>query len=203
MGYHTYFDGAFMLDEPLSKEQVLYLSEFAGTRRMKRDVERYENSSRSKNYETVNLPIGEEGCYVADRAGFTYGEHNTLCLLEKWEGQAYSGIHPNVLRDAYNTPPKGQPGLWCQWAPNEEGTEIAWDGSEKFYDYEEWIKYIIEHFLKPWGKSITGEITFSGEEPTDRGILFVSDNEVQKVYDEITNPGPAWSKTEHEQSLHG
>src|SRR5690242_19132511 len=49
----------------------------------------------------------------------------------------------------YNSPPSGQPGLWCQWVPNEEGDAIAWDGGEKFYDSPEWMQYLIDHFLKP------------------------------------------------------
>jgi hypothetical protein len=32
-----------------------------------------------------------------------------------------------------NTPPKTQPGLWCQWRPDGDGTLIEWDGGEKFY----------------------------------------------------------------------
>lgn len=48
-----------------------------------------------------------------------------------------------------NNPPKGQPSLWCQWRPSEDGNYIEWDGGEKFYDPAEWMKYIIDHFLKP------------------------------------------------------
>ena len=44
-----------------------------------------------------------------------------------------------------------QPGLWCQWVPNASGTAIVWDEGEKFYYYIEWIKYLIEHFLRAVG----------------------------------------------------
>src|SRR6478735_9098142 len=49
----------------------------------------------------------------------------------------------------YNEPPSGQPGLWCQWVPTDDGTAIEWDGGEKFYNSVEWMRYIIDHFLKP------------------------------------------------------
>ena len=47
----------------------------------------------------------------------------------------------------YNTPPEGQPGLWCQWTTNNNGTEIQWDGGEKFYHAPEWMSYLRSYFL--------------------------------------------------------
>lgn len=49
----------------------------------------------------------------------------------------------------HNTPPEGQPGLWCQWIATDDGTAIEWDGGEKFYYAEKWIQYIIDHFFGP------------------------------------------------------
>jgi len=68
---------------------------------------------------------------------------------------------PDTIPD-YNRPPKGQPGLWCQWVPGhkytgdpypytceDDGSIIEWDGGEKFYNATEWMGYIIDHFLRP------------------------------------------------------
>ncbi len=33
--------------------------------------------------------------------------------------------------------------------PNEDGSGLDWDGTEKFYAAEEWMAYLIYHFLKP------------------------------------------------------
>lgn len=49
----------------------------------------------------------------------------------------------------YNSPPTGQPNLWCQWMPSDDGTRISWDGNEKFHDAEQWMTYLIDTFLKP------------------------------------------------------
>lgn len=49
----------------------------------------------------------------------------------------------------YNQPPPGQPGLWCQWVPTDDGTGIEWDGGEKFYSADLWLIYLINVFLKP------------------------------------------------------
>lgn len=49
----------------------------------------------------------------------------------------------------YNAPPAGQPGLWCNWEPSEDGTAIRWNGGEKFYSSEQWMAYLIDTFLRP------------------------------------------------------
>jgi hypothetical protein len=91
----------------------------------------------------------------------------------------------------YNRPPAGQPGLWCQWVPSEDGTTIAHDGGEKFYDSPEWMTYLIDHFLKPGAIAdlpflqknhiVNGVIKAQGEDMDDRWKLVVTDNKVTVV----------------------
>ena len=40
----------------------------------------------------------------------------------------------------------GTPGYWCQWVPTDDGDALVWDEDEKFYNAEEWMKYIIDNF---------------------------------------------------------
>jgi hypothetical protein len=61
-----------------------------------------------------------------------------------------------------STPPKTQPGLWCQWIPTEDGLHIEWDGVEKFYKYFEWLQYIIDRILTPKSYGLEGIVTFQG-----------------------------------------
>ena len=70
-----------------------------------------------------------------------------------------------------NSPPQTQPGLWCQWVPSSDGTKIEWDEGEKFYDYIDWINYINDNFLKPWGCVLHGDVTWEGEESDDIGLI--------------------------------
>jgi hypothetical protein len=72
----------------------------------------------------------------------------------------------------------GYPGIWCQWVPNEDGDLIEWDGGEKFYNYEDWIVWLIENKLKPWGYVLNGTVHWNGEDDEDSGVLEVSNNEV-------------------------
>jgi hypothetical protein len=66
--------------------------------------------------------------------------------------------------------------LWCQWTPNEDGSAIQWDGGEKFYNYIEWLQYLIENFISRWGYKLNGEVCWNGEDESDSGILSLKDN---------------------------
>lgn len=64
---------------------------------------------------------------------------------------------------------------------------IAWNGHEKFYDYVEWLEYLVENFLKPWGYKLNGTVTWQGEDSGDFGKIIVKENVVstkrgRKVY---------------------
>lgn len=78
----------------------------------------------------------------------------------------------------YNQPPKTQPGLWCQWRPTSDGTGIEWDGMEKFYNYVEWLEYIINSILAPRGYVLNGSVEWRGEESGDCGTITVENNKV-------------------------
>lgn len=152
MGYETLFEGEFFVHPPLATNHLNYLVAFEAARHMKRDAiitVRKEDPLR----EAVGLPIGVEGgYYVADESS-------------------------DDVRDA-NHPPSGQPGLWCQWIPTEDGRAIEHDGGEKFYNYVEWIEYLIKHFLAPWGYLLNGSVEWNGEERKDFGTIRIIDNEI-------------------------
>lgn len=73
------------------------------------------------------------------------------------------------------------PGIWCQWIINLEN-KLEWDGAEKFYNYVEWLEYLIEKIFAPRGYKLNGRIRFHGERFWDMGIIYVKDNEVRKIY---------------------
>ena len=102
-------------------------------------------------------------------------------------GMAGQGNDSDIID--HNSPPRGQPGLWCQWVPNEDGTALVWNGAEKFYEAERWMKYLIDHFLAPnplagpelpflTGHVLNGTIEAQGEESDDRWDLVVETNDV-------------------------
>lgn len=116
-----------------------------------------------------NLPAeyGIEGEFFVDGKG-SYGQDND----------------PSVIDG--NTPPRTQPGLWCQWVPTEDGTAIVWDEGEKFYEYIEWLEYIVKNFLAPNGYSITGDVNWYGEDRDDIGLIRVVNNKIEVIQGRLT-----------------
>jgi hypothetical protein len=161
MGYDTDFQGAFDLDRPLTPEHKTYLLAFSDTRRMRRDASKTETRPDPLRL-AAGLPVGPEGAYYVAEDGFC--------------GQSNGG---DVVDD--NKPPEGQPGLWCKWVPTKDGRHIEWNGNEKFYEYTDWIEYIVEHFLQPWGYVLNGAVKWRGENFDDMGVILVIENHVSEA----------------------
>jgi hypothetical protein len=180
MGYTTDFDGQLTLSKPLTKKQFDFLEKLKDTRRMKRDV--------SKLMETYKGKHGYPG-RTADK--------NTPEEIYGIEGEFF--VHEDETTGVidYNIAPgqvsflddssKAQPGLWLQWEVLEGDDEndpqvLQWDGGEKFYNYTEWLQYLIDRFFNPWGIMLNGEIEWVGEDSSDRGKIVVKNN-VMEVYE--------------------
>jgi hypothetical protein len=155
---------------------------------------------------TVDPPLNEaERGYLNKFAGTRRMDRTKGPYFVDGTGDCGQGRDADI--NNYNRPPAGQPSLWCQWVPTEDGTAIAWDGGEKFYEADEWMRYLIDHFLKPgaWAKNAAsgpkangasifgdhvcnGTIEAHGEDPNDHWLLVVKDNVVTRkdgrvVYD--------------------
>jgi hypothetical protein len=177
MGYTTDFMGAFLLDKPLSPEHYAYLKAFNETRRMRRDAEKTKLRPDPIR-EAVGLPVGPEGSYFVGEGGFM-GQDNGSDVIEHNDAPGQRGYDWTKSPSKIEPEPWAQPGLWCKWVPNQDGTAIEWDGAEKFYDYVEWITYLIEHFLEPWGYKLTGNVEWQGEEDEDVGVICIRNNRVR------------------------
>jgi hypothetical protein len=88
--------------------------------------------------ESVGLPIGLEGAYYVGS-----------------EIHSTETDNPALLR--HNDPPDGQPGLWCSWQPSGNGESYVWVSSQN-YTYNDWLKYLIAHFFKPWHYTLSGKL---------------------------------------------
>ena len=71
------------------------------------------------------------------------------------------------------------PGTWCQWTI-EDGV-LQWDGGEKFYNYVEWLRYLIDNFFEKWNIKLNGTIKWRGEYMSDIGKIIVEDNKVTVI----------------------
>jgi len=183
MGYTTDFSGQFSVDPPLDQSQIDYLTQFATTRHMAR-YEALTEFLPDPARLSVGLPVGFEGSY------YVGAEENDGSVIDYnhapgEERNRFSNTNPIIPANHL-----GQPGLWCQWVPTDDGAFIEWDGGEKFYDSTEWIRYIVDHFLSPWGRTLSGAVDWQGEDSDDRGTIYAVDGVIHAVNDVITKPGP-------------
>lgn len=155
MGYTTKFTGQLNLNKTLSVKALRFLELLNNTRRMGR-----------KN---IDDAFGIQGEF------FVFEDPNSKQYIKDF----FPGIEiPNPTIIDFNRPPSTQPGLWCQWRPTKNGNAIKWDGKDKFYNYTEWLVYIIHKILKPNGYVLNGKLKYKGEWKGDYGEIEVKDNHV-------------------------
>jgi hypothetical protein len=157
MGYTTDFEGQIEIAPALPAELAKYINDFGNTRRMKRNTSLLTRMYAGDH--GFNGKYGKEGEYFVSDGG-NYGEDDMVGVID------------------YNEPPSTQPGLWCQWRITEDGKYIEWDGSEKFYESADWMKYIINNFIGKEYKC-NGIIHAFGEDHNDVWNLIVTDNNVR------------------------
>ena len=155
MGYTTDFVGKIQIDKPLTELQEAYINAFSETRRMRRDVSLIKDNPKHLHNQ-LGLGLGVDGEYFVDGGGYAGQDHEDSII-------------------DYNSPPKNQAGLWCKWEVVDR-QYIQWSGMEKFYYYVEWMEYIINNFLEPWGYTCNGDIQWQGEDTGDIGKIVVKDN---------------------------
>lgn len=96
------------------------------------------------------------------------------------EGEGFGSQRETEAKSVLNMnePPSTQPSLWCQWTPTSDDCGIEWDGGEKFYNYTEWLVYLIHKVLAPNGYVLNGKVIWHGEETGDVGKIIVENNRV-------------------------
>jgi hypothetical protein len=110
-------------------------------------------------------------------------------------GTGYAGQGRDKDIEDYNSPPSGQPGLWCGWEPTEDGTAIKWNRREKFYSSTEWMRYLIDHFLKPSGlaKETPGFEGFTFDH-TVAGVIHAEGEEEEDIWDLVVWNNHVWGQ---------
>lgn len=154
MGYDTEFSGSITITPALTDEQVAYLNLFHETRRMKRDNELLKEIYQGKHGLLGTDDYGPQGSY------FAYDDGNM------WQNNCRSILNTNWAPDGL--------WLWCPWYIDEEWELVCETG--RSYDYQEWLRFMIEHFFKPWGRYLNGKVRWRGEEFDDMGSMIVKDN---------------------------
>jgi len=158
MGYTTKLNGRFKLNKKLEKDVANLINGIATTRRMKRDISKLAKKFRISE-ELALMKFGIDGEFYFNTCDFkNFGQNIDDTIIDQ------------------NIPPETQPGLWCQWYYFEKDNEIRWDEGEKFYNYIEWIEYIIKKILEPRNYYLNGTVLWFGEDDDDKGIIKIKNN---------------------------
>jgi len=184
MGYTTDFEGSLSLTPNLNEKQTKYMNLISSTRRMKRNVNKLMEIYKGKHgnpfpkNKTPEAIYGHDGEFFARDDG-ECGQSQDASIVDFNCAPGHKGFAQGAVD-------KGQPGLWCQWDVSEDGDILEWSGGEKFYNYIEWLRYIIKNFFIPWGIVGEGEILWFGEDRSDMGKITVKNNEVFVFTGEVT-----------------
>jgi len=184
MGYTTDFEGSLKISRPLSQKKTSYLNLLNNTRRMKRNVSKLMSTFKgkhgnpmAKDKTNADEVYGYQGEFFARDDG-QMGQSNDDSVIDHNCPAGQTGF-------AQGRVSRGQPGLWCGWCITEDGKYLEWDGGEKFYNYIEWLEYLIKNFFEPWGHTLNGEIKWFGEERSDIGTIVVKKNKVTTKSGEV------------------
>lgn len=187
MGYTSSFQGQFALNKCLKPEQKAYLLRFSEIRHEILDEEMLKGYPDLLR-EAVGLPIGTNGIYFT---GMLDPENSGVDPLG---GYPPGGIEPFIKQDfhqasrqhyaqpAEHRKPFWPPSYYCQWVPARHSKTIEWNQTEKFYGYISWLRFLMDHFLTPWGYELSGEVSYKGEQG-EHGRIIVADNEIRTVVD--------------------
>ena len=179
MGYTTDFSGHLDMSRPLTQAEAEYIRKFNDVRHMRRDVNKLHEVFKGKHGNPFATTIGEiyrrEGEYFVGDESTGILDHNeppgTPARMDDW--QAWWTARQTAIKNGDSLP-----GLWCQWTVNREGDRLEWDGGEKFYNYHEWLQYLITHFFDKWGVKLSGVIQWQGEDRADFGLIVVENNSI-------------------------
>jgi hypothetical protein len=158
MGYTTDFTGKLVFNKPLDEETRKLWTGLASSRRMKRDIVKLAEMHSISVEEAIKKWCRDGSLYFNEADLSNYGQTRDLSIID------------------YNSPPVSQPGLWLKWVYDVGGNALIWNDGEKFYDYVAWLLYLIDTLFMPRGYLLNGQIEYQGEDPDDRGTIYVKNN---------------------------
>lgn len=174
MGYNTEFEGRINTNKPMSNELIIWLDKFSKTRHYSIDTALLKESFLEKTIREMLPPISN------------YRENMDMGAEGKFLAHGDEYYRPKHCAN-YNKPADDCPGLWLQWRVTEDGCGIEWDMGEKFYNYTEWLEWLILYIFEPGGYILNGKIRFQGQNYNDQGHIYVENNVVTVKYNDDSN----------------
>lgn len=161
---HFIFSGNLAITPALQRAHYRYLREFAGNRHVMRHeilVGLLPDPVRT----AVGLPVGLDGGYFVGARGHAWDE---------------SIKNPHI-------PPTGQPSPHCPWEPvfrppTLQQQPTSWATGQTAEVQLDWLRYLVEHFLRPWGYTLQGELA-ARDASGATGQLRVHDTQIGLFWD--------------------
>ena len=111
------------------------------------------------------------------------GEHESLLADALPSETVLLGISKEESRCIYHG---------CDWQFNDAQLSIE---GESRSDQDEWLRLLIGKFFEPNGYNLSGEVSWTGDESGDTGVIYVDGNRVEAIHDTIDNTGQSWNPT--------
>lgn len=77
----------------------------------------------------------------------------------------------------------------CDWRLSDGQLSIE---GESRGEQDEWLRLLIVKFFQPNGYTLSGEVSWEGDQSGDTGVIHLDGNRIESVSDTITNAGPSW-----------
>src|ERR1022692_2080697 len=74
---------------------------------------------------------------------------------------------------------------------HSSGGRLSVEGESRG-EQDEWLRLLNVRFFQPNGYTLSGEVSWEGDQSGDTGVIHLDDNRVESVSDSITNAGPSW-----------
>lgn len=116
--------------------------------------------------------------------------------IERWERQESGAKRDSPDPFSSLTPADGTPYPHLAWHPCPTGCCLSWDGSEKSRMAEEWLQYLIDHFLRPGAHArlsrraefeqftfdhvVSGTIAAERDDTRELFLIVCEDNQVRR-----------------------
>ena len=170
MGYTTWFSGKLIPNKPFSKKFIKFINDFSETRHEPRDIEKLKAKDVNWAQNCLEGNMGPYGLYYVGPEDTCKGVIDFESIIDL---NSYTPEELAEIRKKWTAP-----GYWCDWHINEKTGVVEWNDSEKFYNYIEWLKFLVDNFFEPAGYKLNGEIFWEGEEREDIGVIVVKDNNI-------------------------
>lgn len=165
---NLFYEMDLIIEPALSKEVVDYIQHFSRTRKMVLDLDYLDKHYDPKKY-GFKGSFGRKGEYFVNLGDSSLKDN---CMN-----------HPLVIN--VNNDPEIHPNVWCDFFVSSDGSRLKWREIESTDHCEEWMNYLINHFIAPSGSFVNGKICVQGEFASDYYEIHIENNIVTREDVEI------------------